>query len=135
MSFFDGSSFGDKLGSMMSLEVTSNKVERLANNLFDAPVESMDKNRYLVLPTGLRIIPGADLILRGCKRHVILDVFGHDIYNAVNASRAYKEEAEQGNPLTECVTMTISHRADDGAIINLSLDEREALRIKHKLFG
>ncbi|KID83763.1 hypothetical protein MGU_08954 [Metarhizium guizhouense ARSEF 977] len=135
MSFLDVSTFGNKLGSMMSLEITSNKVERLANWLFDAPVESMDKHRYLILPTGLRIIPSTDLVLRGCKRDVIPEVFGFDLHNAIKASPAYKEEAEQGNPLTECVTMTISHRASDGAIINLSLDEKEAFRVKGKLYG
>jgi hypothetical protein len=135
MSFLDVSTFGNKLGSMMSLEITSNKVERLANWLFDAPVESMDKHRYPILPTGLRIIPSTDLVLRGCKRDVIPEVFGFDLHNAIKASPAYKEEAEQGNPLTECVTMTISHRASDGAIINLSLDEKEAFRVKGKLYG
>ncbi|KJZ69955.1 hypothetical protein HIM_10647 [Hirsutella minnesotensis 3608] len=134
MSFLDVSSFGNKLGSMMSIEITSNKVERLANILFDAPLESMDNNRYLILPTGLRILPSPDLVLRGCKRHVILEIFGRDIYNAITASPAYKEEAEQGNPLTECVTMMISCQACNGAVIHLSLDEKEAIRVKDKLY-
>ncbi|KFA48716.1 hypothetical protein S40293_11453 [Stachybotrys chartarum IBT 40293] len=134
MSFLDVSSFGNKLGSMMSLEITSNKIERLANELFDAPIESTDEYRYLILPTGLRIIPSPDLTLRGCKRDVILEVFGYDIDNAIKASLAYKEEAEQGNPLTECVSMTISHRAKDGAVINLSLDEKEGVRVRRKLY-
>lgn len=84
MSFLDVSSFGNKLGSMMSLEITSNKVERLANTLFDAPVESMDEYRYLILSTGLRIIPSKDLVLRGCKRDAILEIFGRDIYTTLS---------------------------------------------------
>lgn len=135
MSFLDVSSFGNKLGSMMSLEITSNKVERLASTLFNAPTELTNEHRYLILPTGLRILPSPDFVLRGCKRDVILEVFGHDIDKAIKASPAFREEAEQGNPLTECVSMTISHAAEDGAVINLSLDEREGFRVKVKLYG
>jgi len=134
MSFLDTLSFGNKLGSMMSLEIMSNKVERVASVLFDVSVELAGEHRYLILPTGLRILPSPDLVLRGCKRDVILEVFGRDITTAIMASPAYKEEAEQGNPLTECVTMTISNKAKDGAVINLSLDEKEGFRVKAKLY-
>ncbi|KAL2129657.1 hypothetical protein VTI74DRAFT_7491 [Chaetomium olivicolor] len=134
MSFPDVSSLGNKFGSMMSLEITSNKVERLASILFDVGIESTDEHRYLIQPTGLRVIPSPDLVLRGCRRDVILDVFGHDVETAIKASPAYREEAEQGNPLTECVSMTISHRAKDGAVINLSLDQKEGVRVRVKLY-
>lgn len=134
MSFPDVSSVGNKFGSMMSLEITSNKVQRLASTLFDVGIESTNEHRYLIQPTGLRVIPGPDLVLRGCRRDVILDVFGHDVETAIKASPAYREEAEQGYPLTECVTMTISHRAEDGAMINLSLDQKEGVRVRVKLY-
>ncbi|CAI6040928.1 unnamed protein product [Clonostachys chloroleuca] len=134
MSFLDASSFGNKLGCMMSLQITSNKIERLASELFDAHIEATGEHRYLVLPNGLRVIPSPDFTLRGCRRHVISQSLGQDIEKAVKTSQAFKEEAEQGNPLTECVTMTISHRAEDGAVINLSLDEKEGVRIRRKLY-
>ncbi|KAK4107116.1 hypothetical protein N656DRAFT_683942, partial [Canariomyces notabilis] len=134
MSFPDISSFGNKIGSMMSLEITSNKVERLASMLFGAGIESTDENRYLIQATGLRVIPCPDLVLRGCRRDVISEVFGHDVETAIKASPGYREEAEQGNPLTECVTMTVSHRAKDGAVINLSLDQKEGVRVRMKLY-
>jgi hypothetical protein len=134
MSFPDISSFGNKIGSMMSLEITSNKVERLASTLFGAAIESTDEYRYLIQPTGLRVIPCPDLVLRGCRRDVISEVFGHDVETAIKASPAYREEAEQGNPLTECVTMTVSNRAEDGAVINLSLDQKEGVRVRMKLY-
>ncbi|KAI8647965.1 hypothetical protein NCS56_01548200 [Fusarium sp. Ph1] len=134
MTFLDGSSFGNKLGSMMSLEIMKNKVERLADMLFGAEIESTDEHRYLILPTGLRVLSTSDLILRGCKRDVIAKVFGEDIANAIKASLAFKEEHDQGNPLTECVSMSISRLSNDGAVINLSLDEREGVRVKAKLY-
>jgi len=135
MSFLDVSSVENKFGCMMTLEITCNKVEHLARELFDAHVEATDNHRYLLLPTGLRIIPSPDLVLRGCKRHVILKVFGQDIHNAVTASPAYREEVIRGKNLTESVTMTISHKADDGAFINVSLDEKEGVRVKGKLYN
>lgn len=134
MTFFDASSFGNKLGSMMSLRIKGNKVERLANMLFNAPVESTDEHRYLLMPSGLRAIPTSDFVLRGCNRDVIAEVFGKNIANAIKASPAFKEEAEQGEPLTECVSMTISCRVNEGAVINLSLDEKEGYRVKAKLY-
>ena len=118
----------------MSLRIMSNKVERLANVLFDVTLESTEGHRYLIQATGLRVIPSPDLVLRGCKRDAILEVFGPDINTAIKASPAYREEAEQGNPLTECVSMTIASRAEDGAVINLSLDEKEGVRVKVKLY-
>ncbi|RSL80673.1 hypothetical protein CDV31_017102, partial [Fusarium ambrosium] len=101
MSFLDVSSFGNKLGSMMSLEIMRNKVERLANMLFGAEIESTDEHRYLVLPTGLRVLSASDLVLRGCKRGVIAEVFGEDIAKAIEASPAFKEENGLGSCLTE----------------------------------
>ncbi|PSN59587.1 hypothetical protein BS50DRAFT_507975 [Corynespora cassiicola Philippines] len=118
----------------MSLEITSNKVERLASELFDVHIESTGGHRYLIFPSGLRVIPSPDLILRGCKRHAMLEWLGHDIDTAIRTSPAFKEEAEQGNPLTECISMTISNRATESAVINLSLDEKEGVRIRKKLY-
>ena len=62
-------------------------------------------------------------------------MFGHETGAAIKASPAYKEEVEQGTPLTECVSMTISQRAEDGAVINLSLDEKLGFRVKAKLYN
>lgn len=134
MSFLDVSSFGNKLGSMMSLGIMGNKVERLANLLFGACIESTEGHRYLALPSGLRVIPSPDLVLRGCNRDVLVDVFGKVVADAIKESPAFKEEADQGNPLTECVTMTISCRVDQGAVMNLSLADRDGYQIKAKLY-
>ncbi|KAK4243092.1 hypothetical protein C7999DRAFT_45019 [Corynascus novoguineensis] len=111
MSFLDISSFGNKIGSMISLEITSNKVKRLTSILFGAGIESTDE-----------VIPCPDLVLQGYRRDVISEVFSHDIKTIIKASPAYREEAEQGNPLIEYVSMIVSYRAKDRAIINLSLD-------------
>jgi len=73
----------------MSLEVTNNKVERLASELFDVHIESTNEYRYLIVPTGLRVIPSPDFILRGCKRHKILEWLGCDIEIAIKASPAF----------------------------------------------
>jgi len=84
--------------------------------LFDVSIKSADGYQYLIQPTGLRVIPCPDLrvipcpdlILWGCKREVILDIFGHETGAAIKASPAYKEEVKQGTPLTECMSITIS---------------------------
>lgn len=139
MTFFDSFAFNDKLGAMMSLEVASHKVQHLADKLFGVSVESTDGNgsdgnRYLLLPSQVRVVPTPDLVLRGCKREVLSEVFGLEITKAIQKSLAYEEEAMQGHPLTECVSMTITHRASDGAVINLSLHERYALDIMAEMY-
>lgn len=134
MSFPDISSLKKKFGSIMSLEIEPNKVERLALELFNTHIESDTVQRYILLPTGVRITPTSDLVLRGCDRCVIRAIFGAEIHTAITSSPVYKEELKKGRNLTETVTMTISHNLDHGAVINLTLGEKEGLWLKTSLF-
>lgn len=135
MSFLDYLRYDKRLGSMMSLEVMSDKADYLAWPLFGTHIASVNEHRYLVMPTGIKIMVSAEATLRGCRREAILEVFGEEIDKAVKASPAYKQEAEQGNPLTECVTMIVSNRASDGAVINLILEETWGVKLKDDLYG
>jgi hypothetical protein len=46
----------------------------------------------------------------------------------------FKQEAEEGNKLTECVLVVILERPHDRLIINLSLGNEEGNRIRKKLY-
>ena len=119
---------------MMSLKVASNKVEHLAGTLFGTHTEVTGDHRCVVLPNGARITPSPDLVLRGCRRDVLQEAFGVEVEAAVRANPLYQKEALQGHVVTECVTMTIEDRAENGAVIHMTLDEKEAFRIKGKLY-
>lgn len=67
MLFFDAESFGGNLGSMMSLEIASNKVKYFTKQLFGAHIKSKNEDRYYILPFGLRITPFPEIILQGCN--------------------------------------------------------------------
>lgn len=133
MSFVDVGTMGNRLGSMMSIEIASNKAQRFASILFGVEIESHGNYRYIILPNGTKISPNPDFVLRGSRRDIISKEFG-DASKSLEACPTFRNEDDQGIQVTDCVTMTISNNVADGAFINLYLDDRESLRLKEKLY-
>lgn len=125
-----------QLNSTMSLEIASEKVFFFAMSLFSANIECNDDGkRYWLLDNGVMAIPAHEITIKGGRVEAILRVFGKDIYDAVQACPVYQDNVvSQGRCDTECISMTFSNRASDGATITLHLNGTEAEQIKNKLF-
>ncbi|KAK5043474.1 hypothetical protein LTR84_011968 [Exophiala bonariae] len=117
----------------MALEITANKVEHMAKELFNAHLETTEGLRYICLPGGARVVPNPKFTLRGCRHDIISSMFGLETYAAVMASPPYQVEAKLGHDTTECISMVISQGANDVAIVFLSLGLREGTLIADKL--
>jgi hypothetical protein len=126
--------FNGLVDCLMSLAISPSKVEYLAMALFGVHVESAGQVRYVVLKEGLKIIPNPDMTLKGTRDDAIISVLGKEIYEGIRASRMRGKELEEGNRITECVSMMLTSRPDEGAIINLSLGLKGGSRIQSKLY-
>ncbi|KAK4063891.1 hypothetical protein Trihar35433_8599 [Trichoderma harzianum] len=126
---------GNKFDSKMSLKIKPHRVGYFVMRLFDIYMESINEERCMVLlPFGSQAFTSGEWIIQGCKREVILEVFGGIVATAVKASLTYIDDEGQGKPVTECVTMAVSGKASEGAVITLSLAEKECVRIKQALW-
>jgi hypothetical protein len=122
-----------KIECQMALEITANKVEHMAKEVFDAHLETTEGLRYICLPGGAKVVPNSKFTLRGCRHDIIHSMFGLETYSAVMASPACQVEAKLGHVTTECISMVISQGADDVAVVFLSLGLREGTLIAEKL--
>src|SRR2546423_12411297 len=119
----------------MSLDYHQSKWEYRAMALFKVHVESVGQVRYLIAKEGPKLIPNPEMTLKGAQDDAIIRVFGPEIYTAIKASRMRKKELEEGNHVTECVSMIFTSRSDEGAIINLSLGLKGGAQIQNKLYA
>ena len=119
---------------LMSLEVHQSKVGYLAMALFNVRVESDGQVRYVSLNEGVRLTPNPEITLKGVLDEAIIGVFGSEIYRAIRTCRMRKKELEEGNRVTECVSMILTNSPSEGAIISLSLGLEEGVQIRNKLY-
>lgn len=119
---------------LMSLAIHQNEVECLAMALFNVRVESVGEVRHAVLNERVRLTPNPEITLKGVLDEAIIRVFGPEIHRAITASRMRKKELEEGNYVTECVSMILTSSSGEGAIINLSLDMIGGARIQNKIY-
>ncbi|KJZ68997.1 hypothetical protein HIM_11613 [Hirsutella minnesotensis 3608] len=132
---FPNAPFMEKFGCQMALEVTEDKVQHLARELFEVRLETRAGLRYVYFAGGCsKILPNPKFTLQGCRHHVILSTFGSDISNAIAASPLYQDEIRQCRDSTDCVSMVISHQAHEGALIFVSLGLWEGIQIRKKLY-
>lgn len=123
-----------RFGCHMTLDITENKVEHIARELFHAHLETTEGLRYVCLPGGAKVLPNPHFTLRGCRHEIILPIFGPETSGAIMASPVYREEFRQGRNCTDCVSMVISHGAHDGGSIIVTLGLREGALLKDKLY-
>jgi len=119
---------------LMSLAIHQSKVEYLAGALFKVHVESVGDVQYVVLNEGVRLTPNPEVTLKGVLDESIIRVFGPEIHRAITASRMRKKELEEGNHITECVSMILTRNSDEGAIINVALDLKGGAQIRNKIY-
>lgn len=126
---------GNKFDSKMSLKIKPHRVGYFVMRLFDVHMESINEERCMVLlPFSSRAVTSSEWFIQGCKREVISEVFGEIVATAVKASLAYIDDEGYGKPVAESVTMAVSGKASEGAVITLSLAEKECVRIKQALW-
>ena len=123
-----------KLGCQMMLEITANKVEHIAREIFQAHVETTAGLRYVCLPGGAKIVPNPQVIIQGCRHDIISLNFGTETFHAISANPVYKDEIKQGHDHTDCVSMVVPHNAHEGAHILLFLAPREGTLIRDRLY-
>lgn len=126
--------FPGLIDCLMSLAIYQSKVEYLAMALFKVHVESVGQVRYIVLKEGVRLIPNPEITLKGALDEAIIRIFGPEIHGAIAASRMRKKELEEGNRVSECVSMILTSNSSEGAIIDLSLGLGEGVQIREKLY-
>lgn len=119
---------------LMSLAIYETKVQYLAMSLFNVHVESAGQVRYVVLNEGAKLLPSPEMTLKGALDEAIVRTLGPEIHGAIQASRMRRKELEEGNNVTECVSMMLTSRPNEGAIINLSLGLKGGAQIQKKLY-
>jgi hypothetical protein len=119
---------------LMSLEVHQSKVGYLAMALFKVRVESEGQVWYVSLKEGVRLTPNPEITLKGVLDEAIIDVFGSEIHRAIRTCRMREKELEEGNRVTECVSMILTSSPSEGAIISLSLGLEGGVQIQNKLY-
>ena len=124
---------------VMMLEVCKDEVERLVTDLFGIDVMSVMGVRHLVLGNGVKLTSNTsnpEITLKGVRDEAILRILGHEIHEAITASRMRRRELEEeANCATECVSMIFTSKSGEGAYINLCLELEGGLRIRDKLFS
>ncbi|KAL2166226.1 hypothetical protein VTG60DRAFT_3114 [Thermothelomyces hinnuleus] len=132
MSFPDGP-LKETIGCQLSLEVTEDKVQHLAQELFGVRLEIKDGLRYL-RSGRTKVMPNPKLTLTGCGRDALSPTFGSEMSAAIEKSPKYQDEAMQWRDTTDCVSMVISASAQEGAIIYMSVGLWKGTDIRDKLF-
>jgi len=102
--------------------------------LFKVQVESVGHVQYVVLARGVRLTPNPEITLKGVSDEAIIHVFGPEIHQAIATSGMRKKELEEGNNVTEGISMILTSKSSESAIINLSLDLRGGAQIQNKIY-
>ncbi|EGY23489.1 uncharacterized protein VDAG_04927 [Verticillium dahliae VdLs.17] len=131
---FPRAPYTDKFGCQMAIEILENKVEWIAQKLFDVRLETTEGLRYVLLPGGTKVLPHPSITLQGGCFEVVPHIFGSETDRAITASPAHQDDVKQAMKRTSSVSMVVSHQARNGAVIYVSLGLLEGTQIKDKLF-
>lgn len=115
---------------LISLAINHTKVEYLALSLFNVHVESAGQVRYIVLNKGTKLLPSPEITLKGALDENIIRILSPEIYGAIQSSRMRRKEMEGGNHITECISIILTSKPEEGAIINLSLGLKDSTNLK-----
>ena len=119
---------------LISLAINHTKVGYLALSLFNVHVESAGQVRYIVLNKGTKLLPSPEITLKGALDENIIRILSPEIYGAIQSSRMRRKEMEEGNHITECISIILTSKPEEGAIINLSLGLKDSTNLKNKLY-
>lgn len=119
----------------MALHVKDEKVAHLARVLFDMNLETKDERRYVCIGDGRStIMPNPRFTLQGCRLDIIASTFGPELSRAIATCPVYQDDVKQWRGSTDCVSMVITHEAQEGAVIYVSLGLWEGTQIKTELY-
>lgn len=119
----------------MTVEVTNDKVEYLARDLFGTRVQTTEGLRYVYdSKSGSKWVPCPNIALQGCQPSSICSTFGPEVFDAIQTSPTFQEETKQQRGNTNAVSMLFSHNGVEGAIIFLRLGLWQGTEIKKKLY-
>jgi hypothetical protein len=132
---FPSALFADKCACQMAIEITDDKVQHFARQLFGTRLETRAGLRYVCFADGgSKIRPSPKLALQGCRRDIIPSTFGPELFHAIAAGPIYQDDAREWRDCTDCVSMVIPHQAHEGAVIYVSLGLWEGTQIRKKLY-
>lgn len=120
----------------LKLEITANKVEYLARELFGAHLEADMGSRYVYLtgPTSPRAVPYPSLMLTGCRPAAVNEIFGTEIASAVFATQIHQQEVKEGRACTQCIKMIINQASSSNAEIRLALPAARGATLRDQLY-
>lgn len=118
---------------LMTLEILNSKVERIAHQLFGVQLEIESGVRYAVFGMA-KVTPIPKLVLEGCDPNAIEQMFGEVVSRAVRASLVYQNDATTLSEHTQAVSMLISGKADEAAILIIRMALLEGMDIAVQLF-
>ncbi|KAH8763810.1 hypothetical protein F5883DRAFT_359328, partial [Diaporthe sp. PMI_573] len=119
--------------ALLSIQVTSNKIEHIAWELFR--VRLKDEAGFRFACAGLaRVFPGPNFSLRYCHLEPILHMFGEHMEAAISANPVYQQERLRHDNYTTCIMMNVPIAVDNCATILISLHRREGAHVKDLLF-
>jgi hypothetical protein len=129
-----GMSFPNNVECQMALEITPDKLQHYALALFGVRLETAAGLRYICIG-GAQVLPAPRFTLRGCKADIIPDTFGPEVSDAIQSSATYRDDVVKNHlDDTHSVSMLISQRADEVAVLFLSLGLYLGTRIREKLY-
>ena len=100
--------------------------------LFKVKVQWVNSIQHIILNNGVTlIIPNSELTLRGVQDQAIIEVFGHELYNAITKSPIRQNKLTHSIHTTECMLIILTK---NGTIISLALNINGGFTIQNKLY-
>jgi len=130
---FPKTQYADRIGCQMTIEITENKVEWIAWELFNVRLETMEGLRYKREPGGTLVLPSVNFIIRGCLLKAIFPIFGVEVGRGVQASPMSQDNVRSRLHRCHAVSMVVPHQSRDGAKLDLYLGLLEGANIRKKL--
>jgi hypothetical protein len=123
----------NSLDCVMSLYISSNKVQYLVMGLFGINLETEGRFRYANLPNGARLRPD-DVILQGVTHEAIDEFLSCRIRGAIDKSPSRQEEVRFAIYRTECVSLRLTNGATEDALLTIAMELDDEFQIKEVLF-
>ncbi|KAI1385772.1 uncharacterized protein F4822DRAFT_432625 [Hypoxylon trugodes] len=121
-------------GYEICFSIESNKVENISRELFGALIETTYNGiRYLSCGT-FQIIPSDNSTIRGCRVSSIIPFFGDVLGPAICASQPCQRDIKTLSEHTWAVSLTISHKFGDAALLVATVDLHQGTCIAAKLY-
>jgi hypothetical protein len=120
----------------MTLDIKPDAATEFARAGFDVPLRTDSAgNRCLKYSHGASSVMASEqFLLQGCNLDFVYKSFKDEMMQAIVTNPVYYDERQQCQKTTNCITMTIPRRADEKAVIYVSMNLLNGTRIKDKLF-